>query len=250
MTPASSAIPELSGLSPSRAVTIDTDLGPGRMHLDVGGRPGAVLLLGHGAGGGVDTPDLAALRALAWPRGRGRSVAVLRYEQPWRVAGKKIAPNPARLDQGWGPAVAYAAQEFAGLPLLVGGRSAGARVAARWSAENPVAGVVALSFPLHPPGRPEKSRAAELCGVTAPTLVLQGQRDPFGTPSEVLEVIQEAGLPAGPRSGQRSASGITVVQVPDCPHELKPPARAVTTPTEVARLLIDQVGRFCTLLDD
>ncbi|NNG18893.1 hydrolase [Naumannella sp. ID2617S] len=188
--------------------------------------PRAVLLLGHGAGGGVDAPDLEALRALA-----ETGIAVLRYEQPWRTAGKKIAPAPARLDEGWAAALAYAGDRFAGVPLIVGGRSAGARVAVRCAAVRPVAGVVALSFPLHPPGRPEKSRAPELLGADAPVLVLQGARDPFGTPGEVREAVVGSGR-------------IEVVEVPDCAHELKPPARAASTPESIAALLRERVRAF------
>lgn len=210
-------------------VELDTPLGPSRVYAAAPrGAARAVLLLGHGAGGGVDAPDLVALTALT-----EQGIAVLRYEQPWRTAGKKIAPAPARLDEGWAPAVAYATDTHPGLPLLVGGRSAGARVAVRWAADHPVAGVVALSFPLHPPGKPEKSRAPELLGAHSPVLVLQGERDPFGTPAEVADVVYRAG-----------ATDIRVVVVPDCAHELKPPVRAASTPAQIAAVLTSDVGEF------
>ncbi|WP_229119219.1 alpha/beta hydrolase family protein [Enemella evansiae] len=211
-------------------VDLETPLGPSRMYAaaPTAGDPRAVLLLGHGAGGGVDAPDLVALTALG-----EQGIAVLRFEQPWRTAGRRIAPAPARLDEGWAPAVAYAEQTHPGLPLFVGGRSAGARVAVRWAAAHPVAGVVALSFPLHPPGKPEKSRAPELLGATAPVLVLQGERDPFGTPAEVAAVVDEAG-----------ADQIRVVVVPNCAHELKPPARAASTPEQIAAVLTSDVTDF------
>ncbi|MFC1409789.1 alpha/beta family hydrolase [Streptacidiphilus sp. N1-12] len=140
-------------------------------------RTRAALALGHGAGGGIEAPDLAALAAALPPLG----ITVALVEQPWRLAGRKLAPAPKTLDAGWLPTVAALRAELpAGLPLLVGGRSAGARVACRTAAATGAAGVLALAFPLHPPGRPERSRAAELLGCPAPTLVVQGAADPFG----------------------------------------------------------------------
>jgi predicted alpha/beta-hydrolase family hydrolase len=116
----------------------------------------------------------------------GAGWRVLRVEQPWRVAGKRIAPAPARLDVGWAAVLARLRDDgrLAG-PLVLGGRSAGARVACRSAAAQGAAGVLALAFPLHPPGHPERSRAAELTAVRVPVLVVQGERDPFGGPAEV-----------------------------------------------------------------
>lgn len=198
-----------------------TPLGPARAYVDAPREPSAVLLLGHGAGGGVEAPDLVALTALA-----ARGTAVVRFEQPWRTANRRVAPAPARLDEGWGPAVAYAEARWPGLPLLVGGRSAGARVACRWSAAHPVAGVVALSFPLHPPGRPERSRAGELAAAGPRVLVLQGERDPFGTPADVAAAVP----------------GVRVVPVPGCAHELRPAGRSGATPQDVAALLVTETA--------
>ncbi|MFG2286807.1 alpha/beta family hydrolase [Streptomyces sp. NPDC048595] len=138
----------------------------------------AVVALGHGAGGGVEARDLRALAA-ALPA-RGYTVALV--EQPWRVAGKKVAPAPKTLDTGW--TALWPALEKPGLPVVAGGRSAGARVACRTARELGARAVLALSFPLHPPGRPEKSRAQELTGAGVPALVVQGGRDPFGRPEE------------------------------------------------------------------
>ncbi|GIH12758.1 alpha/beta hydrolase [Rugosimonospora africana] len=141
-----------------------------------------MLVLGHGAGGGIDAPDLVAVRDAAV----AASVAVARVLQPYRVAGRR-APAPARqLDAAWTAVVAAlrsGGKRYppATLPLIVGGRSSGARVACRTAREIGAAGIVALAFPLHPPGRPERSRAEEL--VTGlPTLVVNGDRDPFGIP--------------------------------------------------------------------
>ncbi|MFJ5232680.1 alpha/beta family hydrolase [Kitasatospora sp. NPDC088391] len=166
--------------------------------------PRAVLVLGHGAGGGVEAPDLRAL-AEALP---ARGVTVVLAEQPWRVAGRKLAPAPATLDAGWPAQVAAAREE--GLPLYAGGRSAGARVACRTSAALGAAGVLALAFPLHPPGRPERSRAEELLGTGLPTLVVQGGADTFGTPEEFPDLPETHRL----------------VEVPHASHPFKVPKRA------------------------
>lgn len=138
----------------------------------------AVVAVGHGAGGGIEARDLRALAA-ALPA-RGYTVALV--EQPWRVAGKKVAPAPRTLDTAW--TALWPALEKPGLPVVAGGRSAGARVACRTARELGAHAVLALSFPLHPPGKPEKSRADELTGAGVPTLVVQGGRDPFGRPAE------------------------------------------------------------------
>jgi hypothetical protein len=144
----------------------------------VDGARGAVVL-GHGAGGGVTTPDLTIAAEVA--REEGFTVALV--EQPYRVAGKR-SPAPARqLDAAWIAVVEQLLDgELRGLPLVAGGRSAGARVACRTAAATGAVGVLCLAFPVHPPGRPEKSRLDELDAVTVPTLVVQGTRDAFGMP--------------------------------------------------------------------
>ena len=140
-------------------------------------RPLAVLALGHGAGGGIEAPDLQALAAALPPLG----VTVALVEQPWRVAGRKIAPAPKSLDTGWLPVLAeLRAGPAAGVPLISGGRSAGARVACRTAEQAGADAVLALAFPLHPPGKPERSRAEELLSCPRPVLVVQGATDPFG----------------------------------------------------------------------
>ncbi|MEV7725448.1 alpha/beta family hydrolase [Streptomyces sp. NPDC087917] len=168
-------------LSATRTETVDTPAGPARITWHTARAAKLVLALGHGAGGGIEARDLVALAAALPARG----VTVALVEQPWRVAGKKVAAAPKVLDEGWRalwPALARPA-----LPVVAGGRSAGARVACRTAAELGAVGVLALAFPLHPPGRPEKSRAEELLGAGVPTLVLQGGRDPFGRPGEFPE---------------------------------------------------------------
>ncbi|WP_198539197.1 alpha/beta family hydrolase [Streptomyces graminilatus] len=165
-------------MSPTRIETVETDAGPARITWRPAARPRFVLAVSHGAGGGIEARDLQAL-ARELP---AHGVTVALVEQPWRVAGKKVAPAPKTLDAGWRgiwPALAKP-----GLPVIAGGRSAGARVACRTAGELGAVAVLALSFPLHPPGRPEKSRAAELLGSGVPTLVVQGGNDPFGRPAE------------------------------------------------------------------
>nr|WP_030851579.1 alpha/beta family hydrolase [Streptomyces sp. NRRL S-475] len=161
--------------------TVETDAGTARITWHEAKKARLVLAVGHGAGGGIEARDLTALAEVLPAHG----VTVARVEQPWRVAGKKLAPAPKTLDTGWRgiwPALARP-----GLPVISGGRSAGARVACRTATELGAHAVLALSFPLHPPGKPEKSRADELLGSGVPTLVVQGGNDPFGKPAEFPE---------------------------------------------------------------
>ncbi|MDQ2790070.1 MAG: alpha/beta hydrolase [Pseudonocardiales bacterium] len=167
-------------------LTIPTPSGPAlvELHCPHAGvalplRSGAALLLGHGAGGSTSAPDLMVATAAATATG----LHVALVTQPYRVAGRR-APAPARqLDQAW-LAVANHLSDgvFAGLPLVFGGRSSGARVACRTAAAGGAVAVLCLAFPMHPPGRPERSRMDELDGVDVPVLVVQGDRDPFGRP--------------------------------------------------------------------
>jgi hypothetical protein len=161
------------------AIEIDTPHGPARAHVaKVRGAMGA-LVLGHGAGGGVGARDLAAAADAA--AAVGFSVALV--EQPYRVAGRRSAAPAAQLDVAWTAVVAeLTAGALRRLPLFTGGRSSGARVACRTAAATRAIGVLCLAFPVHPPGRPEKSRLAELDSVTVPVLVVQGESDPFGMP--------------------------------------------------------------------
>lgn len=160
---------------------VATPHGDARLYVDHARRSVATLVLGHGAGKGVDAPDLAAL-ADALP---GQGFTVVRVEQPWKVAGKRIASAPRILDESFVAAVRGLRADGPRGPLAVGGRSAGARSACRTARALGAAGVLALAFPLHPPGRPERSRADELLGVAGPVLVVQGDNDPFGTADEL-----------------------------------------------------------------
>jgi predicted alpha/beta-hydrolase family hydrolase len=158
---------------------LDTPHGPARAQLHPADEPIGALVLGHGAGGGVTAPDLVAVTNAAVARG----ISVALVEQPYRVAGRRSQAPAAQLDAAWTAAVEQlAAGPLAGLSLATGGRSAGARVACRTAAATGASAVVCLAFPVHPPGRPEKSRLDELDTVKVPVFVVQGDRDPFGMP--------------------------------------------------------------------
>lgn len=163
----------------------------------------AALVLGHGAGGGIDAPDLLAARAAALRCGW----RVVRVEQPWRVAGRRVAEAPARLDLAW-----TAVLETVDGPLVVGGRSAGARVACRTAEQVGAAAVLLLAFPLTPPGS-DRSRLPELLLPGLPRLVVQGRRDAFGVPAaeEGVEVHVVDGADHG--FAVRRTDGRTAKQV-------------------------------------
>ncbi|MFH8799997.1 alpha/beta family hydrolase [Streptomyces sp. NPDC017936] len=199
---------------------IPTDAGDARITWHEAVRARLVLAVSHGAGGGIEARDLQAL-ARVLP-GHGVSVALV--EQPWRVAGKKVAPAPRTLDAGWRgiwPAVARK-----GLPVISGGRSAGARVACRTATVLGAHAVLALGFPLHPPGRPEKSRAGELLGAGVPTLVVQGGNDTFGRPGEFPEGDYE------------------IVEVPYGDHGFAVPKRAEIGQEEAVAVVTDAVVKW------
>jgi uncharacterized protein len=197
---------------------VATPHGTARLHTDRSRRPVATVVLGHGAGGGVESRDLAALAATL-PRS---GITVVRVEQPWRVAGKKVAPAPKTLDEGF---VAAVDQLRVRTPMVLGGRSAGARSAARTAAHLGASGVLAIAFPLHPPGKPERSRAEELLGVEVPLLVVQGERDTMGSPEEFPEHLQ-----------------MTVL--PEADHGLKVPARAHVSQEDVLSILVEATVEF------
>ncbi|MEW2524697.1 alpha/beta family hydrolase [Streptomyces sp. NPDC047071] len=204
--------------SETHSEVVETDAGAARITWHPAERARAVLAVGHGAGGGIEARDLQAIAAALPPHG----VTVALVEQPWRVAGKKVAPAPKTLDTGWRglwPALAKP-----GLPVIAGGRSAGARVACRTATELGAAAVLALSFPLHPPGRPERSRAEELLGAGVPTLVVQGGNDPFGRPAE---------FPPG--------TAYDLVEIPFGDHSFAVPKRADIGQEEAVKRITDAV---------
>jgi predicted alpha/beta-hydrolase family hydrolase len=188
-----------------KVVEIDTPNGPARAHLYAAEDAPAALVLGHGAGGGVDAPDLVAARRAAGLEG----ISVALVEQPYRVAGRRSPAGAAQLDAAWTAVLErLRADELGDLPLIVGGRSLGARVACRTAEETRAVAVLCLAFPLEPPrrgGKPPQSRLPELEAVTVPTLVVQGERDPFGIPPpgpsrEVVKVPGDHGLKADPET--------------------------------------------------
>jgi uncharacterized protein len=183
------------------AIEIDTPHGPALAHLRPVEKPRAALVLGHGAGAGVAARDLVAAVEAA----NAERIAAALVEQPYLVAGRRSPPRTTQLDAAWIAVVDHLKEsELAGLPLITGGRSMGARVACRTVAENGAVAVLCLAFPLEPParaGKPRQSRLDELDAVPVPTLVVQGERDRFGMPPpgpsrEVAVVPGDHGLKA------------------------------------------------------
>jgi predicted alpha/beta-hydrolase family hydrolase len=165
----------------TRRVEVTTPRGVAWADVDrPAGTPVGLLVLGHGAGGGVEAADLLATRRAALEA----EWAVARVTQPYRVAGRRSPPAGPVLDEAWLPVVTKvrSGRGLGVLPVVFGGRSSGARVACRTATAGHAAGVLALAFPLHPPGHPERSRLDELAGLSVPVLVVQGDRDPFGMP--------------------------------------------------------------------
>ncbi len=199
--------------------TVSTAVGAARLHTDRARRPVAALVLGHGAGGGVEAPDLQAL-ARELPR---HDITVMRIEQPWRVAGRRVAARPQMLDEA---TIACLNAIRVRCPLVLGGRSAGARVACRLAASMGAVGCLALAFPLSPPGK-ESTRLHELLGVGLPTFVVQGERDRFGGPEAF--------------PGQ-----IDVTAIPDADHSFAVRRWAVLSQEETYALIVEAVVEWVT----
>ena len=190
-------------------------------------------MLGHGAGGGVSALDLELLAR----RLPATGTTVVRFEQPWRTSGRRVAVPPPRLDVGWRAAVPVVLDQARSPgPLLFGGRSAGARVACRTAPDFDVAGIVCLAFPLHLPGRPEKSRAPELLIPAVPRLVLQGTKDTFGSPDEI-----RASLPPG-------ETGVVLVELPGADHGFRLPKASAFSPTQLRERILVSVGQLIAAL--
>ncbi|MGH3497623.1 MAG: alpha/beta hydrolase family protein [Nocardioidaceae bacterium] len=202
---------------PDRRI-IDTPHGPGRLLQRRSVNPWATLVLTHGAGGGIDAPELDLLSRVLPPQG----ISVALVEQPWRLAGKRIAPSPRILDEGFCAVVNKIRPQT---PMFVGGRSAGARVACRTARGLGGVGVVTLAFPLHPPGRPERSRVDELLGTSLRTLVVQGERDTFGTPAEF-------------------PLHLPLVTVPQADHSFSVPAGAGLSQVEAYHVVVEAVAAW------
>jgi predicted alpha/beta-hydrolase family hydrolase len=163
---------------------LDTPHGPARAHVHPADDAAGALVLGHGAGGGIGAPDLVAATKVALSLG----VSVALVEQPYRVAGRRSAAPARQLDAAWTAVLdALRADALAGLRVITGGRSSGARVACRTAALTGASAVLCLAFPLQPPARrasgsQSPSRLDELDAVDVPVLVVQGEGDPFGMP--------------------------------------------------------------------
>jgi len=199
----------------SSKTRIDTPYGEGLLVTRRARRPVATVLLSHGAGNGIDTPDLLALDKDLPPQG----ISVVRFEQPWRVAGRRVATAPNTLDVALTAAANWMRVRT---PLVVGGRSAGARSAARTARSLGAAGCLAIAFPLHPPGRPDSSRVEELRNVRVPTLVVQGEKDPMGQPDEFPD------LP-----------GVDLTVIPGGDHSLKVGKREALTQEDALGVLVE-----------
>lgn len=180
----------------------------------------AALALGHGAGRGVDSPDLQAL-ARALPR---QGISVFRIEQPWKVAGKRVASSPEALDEA---TIACMNAIRVRTPIVLGGRSAGARVACRLARSLGAVGCLALAFPLRSPGSSGSSRLPELMGVGLPTFVIQGEKDSYGGPDAFPEAVE-------------------LTLIPDANHSFTVPKRAALSQEETHGLIVEAVVEWVT----
>ena len=184
-----------------------TGAGPARAELEAPAEPRFLLVLTHGAGGGVATKDILAARRA----GLAARAAVALVTQPYRVRGARAPGSPDRQDAAWLEIIGALRAEYPGLPLVQGGRSNGARLACRTAPAAGATAVVALAFPLHPPGKagePERSRAAELRAAGVPVLVISGDRDPFGVP-DLADADRLVILPGEAHTLSRDPEAIT-----------------------------------------
>jgi len=204
-------------------VDVDTPHGPARVHLDEpADTRNLLVVLGHGAGGGVEAPDLLFVRTAALATG----AVVARVEQPYRVAGRR-APAPARqLDTAWVAVLNALVARYPNVPLITGGRSSGARVACRTARATLAVAVLALAFPLRPPWNPATSRATELLAAGVPVLVVNGERDPFGVPepSDSVTVHVIPGADHSLRTGKEQVGHIVaawLIHIAAAPHDMQ-----------------------------
>jgi predicted alpha/beta-hydrolase family hydrolase len=199
---------------------VPTPRGDARLVVRRARRPIATLVLTHGAGGGIDAPDLVRL-ARTLPQ---HDISTTLVEMPWRVQGKKLAPAPAIIDECYVAAIDTMRTRA---PMVLGGRSAGARSACRIARGVGARAVLALSFPLHPPGRPGVSRLPELEHARVRTLVVQGERDAFGGPEEF-------------------PPGIELVPVPSADHSLRVPKRAALSQDDALDIVLEATLEWLT----
>jgi predicted alpha/beta-hydrolase family hydrolase len=184
-------------------VEITTPHGPARVEIDEVAGPRFLLVLTHGSAGGVDAPDLLAVRDATTAIG----ATVARVLQPFRMRGARAPGSAAKQDEAWRALVAELRGRYPGLALAQGGRSNGARVACRTAAAVGARAVVALAFPLHPPKKPERSRAAELRAAGVDVLVVNGDRDPFGVP-EAADAARLVVLPGEGHDLTKDPAGV------------------------------------------
>jgi len=206
----------------------------GRLHLSPAQDPVAILLLGHGARGGIDSAELAGLAERLPVQG----ISVARFEQPWKVAGRPLAGPAASLDRAWKAVVSQVRTLAPGIPLFTGGRSIGARVACRCF-DPDQHGLVLSAFPLHPPGRPDRSRIDELSGVAAAAIVLQTERDPFGGADELVEALAAEG--SAPAKLVRLEGGTHGPDVRSAAGVARLPAVLDTITEEVAGFILSRL---------
>lgn len=209
--------------------TLETPAGVGELSVSEADGEAAVLLLGHGAGGDIDGWDLDLLAH----RLPALGVTVVRFRQPYRVAGRRIFNSKPGLDRAWSAALAEVDRRWPSLPLFTGGHSAGARTACRGFGQGQ-RGLVLLSFPLHPPGKPDQAKAEDVGAAAGPVLIMQGGSDGFGTPSEVHTALAAVGR-----------DDVRLVELPGAGHSMI--ATAGTTPDQMAereRLLVWSVAAF------
>ncbi|KAA0017409.1 alpha/beta hydrolase [Antrihabitans cavernicola] len=190
-------------------MVVPTAAGDAHVALDGRTSPRFLLVLTHGAAGGVEAPDLLVVRRVAVELGG----AVARVLQPYRVAGGRAPGSAVKQDAAWVEIVTDLRKRFKGVPLIQGGRSNGARVACRTAPELQPTGIIALAFPLHPPGKPEMTRVAELRSAGTEVVVLNGDRDPFGMPDAADATLVHA-LPGETHAMKKSAKEIASVVDP------------------------------------
>lgn len=217
---------------PDRIEEIETTVGLARAHVHSvrTGIPRGTLVLGHGAGGGVGSWDLQLLAAQL----PGHGIETILLEQPWAVAGNKVAAAQSKVDAAFRESVTWLRRSGEALRrLVVGGRSSGARIACRTAADVDADAVLCLAFPLHPPGKTKASRGDELAQAAShlPVTVVQGDRDPFGGPVEVADAIWDHGATA------------LVVAVPWADHSFRVSAKAPLAPDEVGLILSETARR-------
>jgi uncharacterized protein len=194
----------------------------------------AALILAHGAGAGQRSGFMVATgRALA-----ERGILTATFDFPYMAAGRKVPDRAPVLEDAWRESIAHARQrpEFNGLPLFIGGKSMGGRIASQAAAASalPIAGLVFLGYPLHPPGKPDKRRDAHLPSISAPMLFVQGSNDAFGSAHEIRELLP------------RLNDGTELYEVEGGDHSFKVPARFGRTQSSVFESIYDVVAEFIT----